>query len=374
MKKLSILALFAASCMMMLSACSQKFSAEDLMLNPEKFVATYEGKPIALYTATNKNGMVVQITNYGSKVASIIVPDKDNNPVDVIVGHDNIDSYLNTASVSSASIVGRVVNRIAYGKFSLDGTEYQLPINSGVNHIHGGPNGMYKHVWDAEQFKNDNGEDVIKMNYLSPDGEEGYKGNLKISVTYTLTNDNSLVLEYEATTDAPTLCNPTFHPFFNLHGTTAKSSNSHIYSMDADYYTPVDENTIPTGEILPVEGTIYDFRQEARIDSKTDAGYDLNFVLNTAGDSSRPAATLYESATGICLTVFTDRPGLQFYTGGNMNGYEVGKGGNVFNKFSGVALETQCFPDAPNHPNFPSIVLRPGETYTHYSKYQFSVK
>ncbi|MBO7479388.1 MAG: galactose mutarotase [Bacteroidales bacterium] len=356
---------------LVLCSCNgQKFSAEPLMLDPAAFVTEYEGKPVALYTLTNQNGMVVQVTNYGARTASIIVPDKDNNPVDVIVGHDNIQSYLNTSSVSSASIVGRVVNRIAYGKFTLDGKDYELPINSGVNHIHGGPNAMYKHVWDAVQLA----DNKVRMSYFSPDGEEGYPGNFNISVTFTLDDDNALVLEYEATTDAPTLCNPTFHPFFNLHGTTEKSSNSHIYWMDADYYTPVDENTNPTGEIAPVAGTIYDFRQAARVDSKTDAGYDLNFVLNTKGDSTKPCATLYEPETGILLTLYTDRPGLQYYSGGNMNGVEVGKRGGVFHKFSGVALETQFFPDAPHHDNFPSIVLRPGEKYTHFAKYQFSVK
>ena len=382
MKKLVLVV--SALAMLSFAGCSPKESAADaLAVDSAKFESVIDGKEVHLYTVKNDNGMIVQFTNYGARVVSIIVPDINGEPKDVIWGFDSIEGYL-TGDSFSGPIVGRYGNRINKGHFTIDSTEYQVDCNERTNHLHGGSKGLYAVVWDCEQSKNEAGESVVKMSYLSPDGEMGYPGNMNIVVTYTVKNDNSLAISYDATTDKACPINLTFHPYLNLHGTSEKSSDSHLLFIDADSYTPTDTLLIPTGEIAPIAGTVLDFTTPTEVGSRYDmnveaiaiagGGYDHNFVLNHPGDMSRPCATMYEPATGIFLEIFTDQPGLQFYSGPAMNGTDVGKRGDIHHRYSGIALETQKFPDGPNQANFPQTVLRPGEQYTHNAIYKFSVK
>ena len=335
----------------------------------------------------NANGMTVQLTNYGARIAALWVPSADGFK-DVVWGYDSIDAYLNAGDKYSGPVVGRYGNRIKDGKFTLDGKEYRLTVNENGNQLHGGAGGFSTKVWDAEQFTDAEGNPAVKMTYLSADGEEGYPGNLTISVTYTLTPENEVAIDYSATTDAPTVLNPTSHVYYNLHGTSAKSTDSHLMTIYADGYTPTDAELIPTGEIAPVEGTPMDFRTATAIGARMDTpdfeplrfgkGYDHNWVLNKTTDGTHTgahiAAEVYEPETGIVMKIYTDQPGLQFYAGQGMDGKETGKRGDIHNVRSGIALETQNFPDAPNHENFPSSVLRPGETYTQHTVYAFSLK
>ena len=258
-----------------------------------------------------------------------------------------------------------------------------MTINDGENHLHGGSGGFWSKVWQGRSVINADSSESVVLTYQSPDGEEGYPGNLSITVTYTLTNENQLVIGYEATTDAPTVINPTSHSYFNLHGTTAQSTNSHVLQINAGSFTPTDAGLIPTGEIASVEGTPLDFRQPTPIGERIEAdfepmklakGYDHNWVLDKTGSAFSEAAVVYEPATGIVMTVTTDQPGMQFYSGNFMDGKDTGKRGDKHNFRTGVAFETQNFPDAPNHPNFPNPVLRPGETYMQTCIYAFGTK
>lgn len=378
-----IITALSTICILLFAGCSQK-TADNLMVNPSDFDTTLQNKQVRLFTARNDNGMVVQFTNYGARVVTLIVPDRDGKATDVIWGYDNINGYLTASDPNAGPVVGRFGNRIAQGKFSIDGKDYQLTINNGRNHLHGGTNGFFAKVWDGKEYKSAEGDDVVEMTYLSPDGEEGYPGNMNVKVVYTLKKDNSLQIEYSATTDQPTPCNLTFHPYLNLHGTTAKSSNSHVLWVDADFFTPTDNELIPTGEILSVEGTPVDFRSPHTIGERTNAdsdiirfgggGYDMNFVLNKKGPESQLVAYMYEPANGINLEIFTDRPGLQFYSGPCMNNTDKGKRGDILLRYGGVALETQNYPDSPNQSNFPDTILKPGEEYTHFAIFKFSVK
>lgn len=327
--------------------------------------------------------MTAQITNYGGRLVSLWVPSKDGQFKDVVWGYESIKDYLSATDVFSGPIVGRYGNRIAKGKFSIDGEEYSLTINNNGNHLHGGPGGFWTKVWAAKAFKNKAGEDALELTYMSPNGEEGYPGNVAVKVTYTLTAKNELKIEYEAETDAPTIINPTSHAYFNLHGTSSKSTNSHMLRIYADSYTPTDSLLIPTGEISSVAGTPLDFRASTRIGDRIDdkfqalefgKGYDHNFVLSKKGQSLDIAAEVFEPETGILMKVYTDQPGIQFYSGNFMDGVDTGKRGDKHSYRTGIALETQNFPDAPNHPNFPNSVLRPNEKYTHTCIYQFSLQ
>lgn len=384
-------AMLLAAC----AGCAQNGGNGVELLPEEAFAKTVDGKETALYTIRNGNGMTVQLTNYGARIVDLWVPSNDGSFKDVVWGYDSIDAYLGAQDKYSGPVVGRYGNRIKDGKFSLDGKEYQLTVNENGNQLHGGAGGFSTKVWDAEQFTDEAGSQAVKMTYLSPDGEEGYPGNLTISVTYTLTAANELVIDYKATTDAPTVINPTSHVYYNLHGTSSKSTDSHLMTIYADSFTPTDSELIPTGEIAPVEGTPMDFRTETAIGARMDTpdyeplafgkGYDHNWVLNkkflvqshqndALKDGAHIAAEVYEPSTGIVMEIYTDQPGLQFYAGQGMDGKEVGKRGEIHNVRSGIALEAQNFPDAPNHGNFPSSVLRPGETYTQHTVYAFSVK
>jgi aldose 1-epimerase len=380
MKKLLLFAVTVA----VMSACGvKKQPAQPVLLDSAAFESTIDGKSVELYTLKNANGVVAQFTNYGCRMLSLWVPDRDGNFKDVIWGYESMDDLLK-GDVNSGPIVGRYGNRIAGGHFTLDGVEYQLNLNDGPNQLHGGPKGWASQVWSGIQFTDATGNESVRMTLVSPDGDELYPGTITIDVTYTLTANNEVTIDYHATTDAPTVLNPTNHAYFNLHGTANESILSHIMMLNADGFTPTDEGLIPTGEITSGEGTPLDFRTPTAIGARIDTdyeplvfgkGYDHNWVLNkTAPGEVSVAAKVYEPSTGIELTVLTDQPGVQFYSGNFMDGTDKGKYGEVHNFRTGFALETQHFPDSPNHPGFPTTVLRPGEVYTQHTVYAFSVR
>ena len=316
------------------------------------------------YTLSNSLGFEVSITNYGGAITSLKTPDRDGNFGDIVLAYETLDDYVRNPRYFGA-LIGRHANRIARGRFSLNGIEYQLPCNNGLNHLHGGFKGFDKRVWDVSQDGN-----VLQLSYFSKDGEEGYPGNLTASVDYTLI-DNALQVDYRATTDHDTIVNLTNHSYFNLrgHGTIL----DHELTLHADSFTPVDEELIPTGEIRPVIGTPMDFRNGKAIGSQIGfiGGYDHNFVLNDWDGALRLAARLYEETTGRVLEILTTEPGIQFYSGNFLDGSLVGRNGVAYQKYTGLCLEPQHFPDAPNHPNFPSTVLRPGEEHKQTTVYRF---
>jgi len=364
------------------SACTG--NKKNAQLFPQSnFDTIVDSKKVSLYTLKNANGMTAQVTNYGARLVDLWVADKSGDFKDVIWGFENIKGYLHANDLFAGPIVGRYGNRIGKGQFTLDGKSYQLTLNNNGHHLHGGINGFYKKVWDARPFKNDKGEDAVELTYLSPADEEGYPGNLTIKVTYAITANNELTINYSATTDAATIINPTSHCYFNLHGTTAQSSNSHVLTIFADKYTPTDSLLIPTGEIVTVENTPLDFRKPTAVGEriKTDfmalkygKGYDHNFVLNKKAGEITLAAEVFEPATGIVMKVSTDQPAIQFYSGNFMDGKDTGKRGDKHDYRTGIALEAQNYPDAPNHANFPTAVLKPGETYKQVSIYAFEIK
>ncbi|MCI2081760.1 MAG: galactose mutarotase [Bacteroidales bacterium] len=339
-----------------------------------------------IFVLRNFRGMTAQFTSYGARLVSLWVPAKDGVFRDVVWGFPNIKGYLDAKDIYSGPIVGRYGNRIGKSEFSIDGTEYHVVANEGENHLHGGgKKGFGCRVWKGEYCTAANGQRGVRFSYVSPAGECGYPGTLTVSVTYSLDYDDELCIDYEATTDAPTILNPTLHAYFNLCGTTDSRIDNHTFTVASDYYTVTTPDLIPTGEIASVEGTKMDFRNPTRLGSRI---YDDNFVLRkpkgsvvadtTAswGFSSTPeyAATVYEPSTGIEMKVYTDQPGLQFYSGDSMNCTDIGKRGEKHLTRTGFAFETQNFPDAPNHDNFPSAVLRPGETYTQHTRYLFDVR
>lgn len=353
------------------------------LLQTANFDTTLLGKKVSLFTLSNKNGMTAQLTNYGARLVSLWVLSNDDSFKDVVWGYESIKDYLNATDQYAGPIVGRYGNRIGNGQFSLDGRKYQLTLNENQNQIHGGSGGFSSKIWTAKQLKNIQGEEMLEITYFSRDGEEGYPGNLQIKVTYTLTKDNKLCLNYQATADSTTILNPTSHVYYNLNGTTTKIINSHILTLFADKYTPTDSHLIPTGEIATLDNTPLDFREPTLIGQRINdeflalkygKGYDHNFVLNKESGEIKLAAEVYEPSTGIVMKVITDQPGIQFYSGNFMNGVDKGKRGEKHSYRSGFALETQNFPDAPNHSNFPSAVLKPGMTYHQTCIYEFSVK
>lgn len=344
--------------------------SENRMNVKKEIFGNIDEKEVFLYTLTNKNGMVVKITNFGGIVTSIIVPDKNGNFDDVVLGYDKLEGYLENDPYFGA-IVGRYANRIAKGKFTLDGTEYTLATNNGPNHLHGGIKGFDKVIWDGEEFKD---EEVvgIKLHYLSKDGEEGYPGNLKVLLTYTLTNDNELQIEYDATTDKATPINLTHHSYFNLAGTTGKNILDQLLWIDADTYTVVDETLIPTGELRDVSGPM-DFRTTTKVGARIDSvvgGYDHTYVLNSDSEFAK-VAELSDPETGRAMEVYTTEPGMQFYSGNFLDGSIIGKKEIAYTKHFGLCLETQHFPDSPNQPDFPNTILRPGEEYKQKTVYKF---
>ena len=347
-------------------------------LDPAAFDTTINQKAVKLYTLKNSNGMEVCITNFGGRIVSVMVPDRDGVMRDVVLGFDSIADYVKYPSDFGATI-GRYANRIGQGKFSLDGVDYQLPTNNYGHCLHGGPKGFQYRVFDAVQPD----QHTLKLSYLSKDGEEGFPGNLNCTVTFTLTDDNAIDIQYGAETDKPTIVNLTNHSYFNLDGDPSRDNSEYLLMVDADNYTPVDSTFMTTGEIVTVEGTPMDFRQPtavgARIDDdfqqlKNGLGYDHNWVLNTKGDDSRACATLVSPKTGIKLEVFTNEPGIQVYAGNFLDGTLRGKKGITYGRRASVCLETQKYPDTPNKPEWPTAVLRPGEKYDSHCIFRFSVE
>ena len=343
------------------------------------FGTTKEGVPVDLYTLTNRHGMVAKIMTYGATLTELIVPGTSGAPsANVVLGFDKLAPYL--AGVPYfGSTIGRVGNRIAKGTFTLDGKTYKLATNNGPNHLHGGIKGFDKVVWKAEPFAASDGQ-AVKFTYRSVDGEEGYPGNLDVTVVYTLTNLAALRIDYTATTDKATPVNLTNHSYFNLAGEGNGTILDHVLMINADHFTPVDETLIPTGKIAPVEGTPFDFTMPFAIGARIDkvpiappVGYDHNFVLRPSpgGQPLRQVAVVSEPKSGRTMHVFTSEPGIQFYTGNFLDGTIKNRKGVPYQKYAAFCLETQHFPDSVNHPNFPSTILKPGETYRTTTSYQF---
>jgi aldose 1-epimerase len=339
-----------------------------------------DGKEVFIYTLTNANGMTVKIINYGAIVTEMTAPDRNGKFEDVVLGFDKPDTYWSESYVKKCpyfgAIVGRYGNRIAGGKFELDGVAYQLPVNNGPNSLHGGLKGFDKVVWDSEPVETSEGQGV-KLSYLSPDMEQGYPGNFLITVTYTLLNDNGLKIEYDGTIDKPCPVNVTHHGYFNLTGGAKTDILGHLMQILADRYTVVDSILIPTGELRPVEGTPMDFRQPHAIGERiaqVEGGYDHNYVLSDSIMPIRKVVRVEEPVSGRVMEVFTTEPGVQFYSGNFLDGSITGAGNVKYNQHWGFCLETQHFPDSPNQPEFPSTILEPGQHFRQTTIYKFSAK
>ena len=362
---------------LLLAACARQTANTPQLPDAAAFETEVDGRPVALYTLANGTGFTVQITNYGARVVSILAPDRNGAYADVAVGCESIGRYLDEDGARfSGPVVGRVANRIAHGRFTLDGEEYRLPQNDNGNSLHGGEKGLDSRVWTVDAHS----ADSVAMHYVSPDGEEGYPGELTVRVTYTVTDDNALRIDYRATCDRPTVVNLSNHSLFNLGGEGSGSILEHELRIDADATTPVDSLLIPTGRIAPVDGTPFDFRIPTAIGARIDAddrqlrnghGYDHNWVLGGFTGEVRPVASLYDPASGRFMEILTDQPGMQFYSGNFFNELSRGKFGRKIGYRGAVALETQNFPDAPNRPQFPSARLLPGETYSQTCIYRF---
>jgi aldose 1-epimerase len=367
------------SLIFILIGCSEE-GKSTMKIEKKTFGLIEEGISAELYTLTNSNGASMSVTNYGGIITELKMPDKNGKISDIVLGYDKVEDYIRETPYFGATI-GRYGNRIANGKFSLGQEEYTLAKNNDPNHLHGGVNGFDKVVWDLEPFQKENELGVI-MKYLSKDGEEGYPGNLDVTVTYTLNNANELIVDYLATTDRPTICNLTNHTYFNLKDAGASSILDHELQIIADRYTPIDPTSIPLGEIAPVKDTPFDFTTGKKIGRdiyeeneqlKNGIGYDHNFVLNGKKGAMRLAAKVYEETSGRVLEIFTEEPGIQFYCGNFLDGSLTGKNGTIYNQRNGFCLETQHYPDSPNQPNWPSTILNPGETYKTSTVHKFSV-
>jgi aldose 1-epimerase len=350
-------------------------------IKPEAFHRVVDGSQVGLYTLKNSNGLEANITNYGGIVVSLLVPEKSGRLGDVVLGHDNLNDYLSNKHYFGA-LIGRYGNRIAKGRFTIDGVEYQLARNNGSNALHGGHKGFDKVVWEAEEINADDGP-ALKLTYSSEDGEENYPGILRCTVTYTLTKTNGVKIEYAAETDKPTIVNLTHHSYFNLKDGGASDILGHELMIKASRFTPVDKDLIPTGELRPVAGTPFDFQKPTTIGARVEQddeqlkfgrGYDHNWVLDRQGSDPELAATVYEATSGRFMEVLTTEPGLQFYCGNLLEGTKKGKGSTVYQPRTGFCLEAQHFPDSPNHPVFPTTELRPGQKYTQTTVYRFSTK
>jgi aldose 1-epimerase len=344
------------------------------------FGAMPDGHAVELFTLTNANGVEVRAMTYGAIIVSIKTPDRAGQVGDITLGFDSLSGYL-AESPYFGAVVGRYGNRIAKGRFPLNGAIYHLATNNGPNHLHGGVKGFDKVVWTGEPFRSDSGVGVT-FSYTSPDGEEGYPGTLRARVSYTLTDGDELVVSYEAATDKATPVNLTQHTYFNLTGDASRDILDHELEIDADSMTPVDSTLIPTGVVAPVEGTPFDFRTPTAIGAriaqddqqlKFGGGYDHNFVLRRTGSGLTPAAHVLEPTSGRTLEILTTEPGIQFYSGNFLDGTITGKGGRVYGHRFGLCLETQHYPDSPNHPNFPSTILRPGVEYRSTTVFRFGV-
>jgi aldose 1-epimerase len=344
------------------------------------FGRTPAGENVDVFTLTNAQGLEARVITYGGIVISLRVPDKNGAMGDIALGYNNLDGYLKATPYFGA-IIGRYGNRIAKGRFVLDGKTYTLATNDGPNHLHGGVKGFDKVMWKGQSVKNADGVGVI-LTYDSPDGDEGYPGALKAQVTYTLNDKNELAIDYLATTDKATPVNLTHHTYFNLAGEGKRDILEHRLMINADRYTPIDATSIPTGELAPVDGTPFDFRNATTIGSRIDQdnvqlkngkGYDHNYILNRQGDGLVRAARVVDPSTGRVLEVATTEPGIQFYSGNYLDGSITGKSGQPYQRRSAFCLEPQHFPDSPNHPDFPSTILKPGEEYRSKTVFTFGV-
>jgi len=364
-------------CLLLLLAIS---SASAQKITKASF-GTADGQPVDLYTLTNRNGMEARIMNYGAIVTSLTAPDRNNKFDDVVLGFNNLDSYLKGHPYFGA-IVGRYGNRIAKGRFTLDGVEYKLAVNNGENSLHGGIKGFDKVVWTATPTQTKSGA-VLTLTYMSKDGEEGYPGNLSAKVVYTLTNNNELRIDYTATTDKDTVTNLTHHSYFNLKGEGNGDILNHLLTLNANRFIPTDSGSIPLGDLRNVQGTPFSFLKSTAIGERINGtdqqlqfagGYDHTWVINGQMGGLRQAATVYEPTTGRVMQVWTTEPGVQFYTGNFLDGTLTGKSGKVYQKRYGLCLETQHYPDSPNHPQFPTTTLRKGATYKSTTIYRFSAR
>lgn len=362
---------------MLLASTGAKAADKSPMKRLEKseFGKLPDGSTAHLYTLKNSKGMEVKVTNYGLIITELHVPDKNGKAGNVVLGFDNLERYLKGHPFFGA-IAGRYANRIAKAKFTLDGNEYTLAANNGKNHLHGGKVGFDKKLWAAQDVSSVHNA-ALEFKYTSKDGEEGYPGNLALTVRYTLTDDNELIIDYSATTDKKTIINVTNHSYFNLAG--SGDVREHLLQIEADHYTPVDAELIPTGEIAPLKGTPLDFTSPRKIGERIEqtgiGGYDHNFVLRGGvTDKPRLAARAHEPNSGRVMEVFTTEPGVQLYTAIHLNGSIVGTGGVTYPKWGGFCLETQHYPDSPNKPNFPTVVLEPGKKFHSVTSFKFSTK
>jgi aldose 1-epimerase len=381
-----LLGIVVGATFVLASACGGETSSSSMTVAPLRVAktdvgTTADGRPVERYTIRNGKGAEMTVLTYGGIIQSLKVPDRTGALDDVVLGFDTVAEYEKSSPYFGA-IIGRVGNRIANGTFTLDGQTFTLAKNNGANHLHGGIKGWDKAVWQAEPFQDGRGPGVL-LTHTSVDGDEGYPGKVTAHVRYTLSAANELIVEYHATTDAPTIINLTQHSYFNLAGARAADILGHELTINADRFTPVDDGLIPTGELMPVDGTPFDFRTATPIGARigsTDTqmtrgrGYDHNYVLTRTGDGLQLAASVYEPLTGRTLEVRTTEPGMQLYTGNFMDGSFTGKGGRAYPHRSGFCLETQHFPDSPNQPTFPSVVLRKGQDYKSETVFTFGVR
>jgi aldose 1-epimerase len=357
--------------------CAMNKEKGKMSVKVEPFGKTQDGQQVEIVTLANSKGLTARIMNYGGIIVSFEAPDRDGKPADIVLGFDNLDGYLKTHPYFSA-LIGRYGNRIGGASFTLDGKEYKLAKNDGENTLHGGVKGFDKVVWKIEEASAKGSKAVLKLSYLSKDGEEGYPGNLKCVMTYTLSADNKLEMKYEATTDKPTVVNLTNHAYWNLAGQGNGDILGHELMINADKYTAVAKGLIPTGEIPDVKGTPLDFTKPMTIGSRKSevdiGGYDHNYVLNGKAGKMKLAARVYEPTSGRVMEVETTEPGVQLYSSNFLDGSLKGKQGKVYNKYGAFCLETQHYPDSPNKANFPTTVLRPGEKYETVTVHTFSTK
>lgn len=371
----------AGAAVMLLGACAKKEAPQTTLsgLDPQNFISEYDGQPTALYTLKNSNGMEVCITNFGGRIVSIMVPDRNGDFKDIVLGFDSVQAYFPQNNLSDfGAAIGRYANRINQGKIVIDGDTIQLPKNNFGHCLHGGPSGWQYKVYTASQAN----DSTLTLTLDSPDGDNNFPGNVKAEVTYTLTADNSIDIAYKATTDKPTYINMTNHSYFNLNGDPTQPITNNILTVNASRYTPVDATYMTTGEILDVADTPMDFKNAKEVGAQIDEvdfeqikfgnGYDHNWVLDTAGDDTQVAATLFSPTTGIKLEVLTNEPGIQVYSGNFLDGKATGKHGISYQKRAGICLETQKYPDTPNKPEWPSALLSPGETYNSHCIFRFS--
>jgi aldose 1-epimerase len=379
-KALFVVALLGITFAVQVSSPTAAQQRSKAKVEKSSFGKLADGTAIDLYKLTNQNGVELQIITYGGSIVSLKTPDRSRNFSDIVLGYDDPQGYVDDTSYLGA-LIGRYANRIANGRFKLGGVEYKLAQNNSPNSLHGGPTGFHKRIWLAHEVTRPNAA-ALQVSYRSKDGEEGFPGNLAVTTTFVLTNTNELRIEYLATTDKTTVVNLTEHAYFNLAGPGEGTILDHVMRINANRFTPVDENLIPTGELRPVKGTPLDFTKPTVIGSRIDQddeqlrlgkGYDHNYVLNKTGKQLSLAAEVYEPVTGRTIQMWTTEPGVQFYSGNFLDNVK-GKGGKTYQRRGGFCLEAQHFPDSPNKPAFPSVVLRPNQTYTQTTVYKFSVR